>query len=224
MRIIIMGGDKHVYYLAKSFIRRHYHVTIINRNASHCHHLAHNLKATVVLGDGSKPTVLEEAGARRADYFLALTPFDQDNLIACQIAGTIYGVPRTVALVNDPDNEDVFKKLGVTVAFSSSQIIASLIEQRSSFEDITTLMPVADGRVTVNDVVLHESSPVVGKTLQDLNLGEHGLLVACIIRGEDVIVPRGSSQLQAEDHLLVIGRTEMMTEKLHLLTGEAILD
>jgi len=64
-------------------------------------------------GDGSEPAVLEEAGARQADVLISLAPYDPDNLVACQIAQKLFGVPRTLALVNDPDNEAVFQQLGI---------------------------------------------------------------------------------------------------------------
>lgn len=143
MRIILVGGDKTVYYLARQFVRRQYHVTIINRDYARARELAEHTKATVVLGDGTDANRLEEAGARRADAVLALTDHDPDNLIISQIAARRFGVPRTIALVNDPDNEAVFQRLGVHVAFSSTRIIGTLIEQETDFDNITALMPLA---------------------------------------------------------------------------------
>lgn len=218
MRVIVIGGDKTVYFLARHFVQRKYHVTIINRDASSCRDLAHTTHATVVMGEGTDVTRLEEAGARQADVLLALTPHDQDNLIACQIAQKHFGVPRTIALVNDPDNEPIFQKLGVTVAFSATRIIGSIIEQETDFEEITTLMPLAKGRINVTDVRLDPASSAVGKTLIDLELNGDSL-IACIIRGEEVIVPRGSTTLQANDHLVLISHPENQAHDLSVLCG-----
>ncbi len=218
MRIILIGGGKIVYFLARQFIGEGYHVTIINRDPQDARELAQRTRATVVLGEGSSPERLGEAGAMRADVVLALTEHDQDNLIACQLAKRLYGVRRTLALVNDPDNEDLFQKLGVGVAFSATRVIASLIEQQTNFDDITRLMPIANGRVNVTDLHLHPGAPSIGKTLQEIPLSE-GSLVACIVRNEEVLVPRGATRLQAEDHLILISHPEHEERDLRVLCG-----
>lgn len=220
MRIIIVGGDKTVYFLARQMVAKHYHVTIINRDLARCKELAEQTKATVVFGEGSSPERLEEAGARRADAVLALTSHDQDNLIVCQIAQKRFGVPHTLALVNDPDNETVFHKLGIKAAFSATRIISTMIEQRAHFDDITALMPIAQGRINVADVRLKEDSPAIGKTLQELELTE-GSLIASIIRNDEMIVPRGSTRLEAEDHLILLSHPEHQEQDLITLLGEA---
>lgn len=214
----MIGGGKIVYFLARQFLVEGYHVTIINRDAQDARELAQQTQATVVVGDGSNPERLEEAGALRADVVLALTEHDQDNLIACQLAKRLYGVQRTLALVNDPDNEDLFQKLGVGIAFSATRVIGSLIEQQANFDDITRLMPIANGRVNVTDVHLPKEAPSVGKTLQEISLSE-GSLVACIVRDEEVLVPRGATRLQADDHLVLISHPEHEQRDLRMLCG-----
>ena len=218
MRIILIGGSQTVYFLARQFVRRKYHVTVINRDGARSRQIAQQTKATVVLGDGTDVQRLEEAGARQADALLALTNQDQDNLIACQIAQRMFSVPRTIALVNDPDNESVFKQLGVTVAFSSTRIIGSILDQETGFEEITALMPLAQGRVNVTDVRLKADSPAIGKTLLELELSDNSL-VACIVRDDEVIVPRGSTRLLADDHLVLISHPEQQKFDLTTLCG-----
>lgn len=219
MRIILVGDNSRtVYFLARQFVRRRYHVTVINRDPVYSKELAQQTKATVVLGDGTDVNRLEEAGARQADVLLALTSQDQDNLIACQIATKRFGVPRTIALVNDPDNEPIFAQLGVTTAFSATRVIGSILDQEASFEEITQLMPLANGRINVTDVRLDKDAPAVGKTLQELPLKENSL-VACIIRDEQVIVPRGATRLEANDHLVLISEPDDMGEALAVLCG-----
>lgn len=220
MRIILIGGDETVYFLARQLKHKEHDVTIVNRNAAHCDLLFRQTDALVINGDGSDQKTLEEAGARRADVLLALTPYDQDNLVACQIAQSIYGVPRTIALVNDPDNEEVFQKLGISHAFSSTRIIATMIEQQASFDDIKHLMPVGAGKLHVSDVEIDRDSPAVGKPLLELGLSDQ-TLIGCIIRDNEVIIPRGSNQLHVGDHVLVISKPGNEHD-LTLLTGEQV--
>ncbi|RME44411.1 MAG: TrkA family potassium uptake protein [Caldilineae bacterium] len=221
MRVIIIGGGKMVYFLARQFAGKGYHVTLINRNPAEAKALSRQLKATVVLGDGSTPATLDEAGARRAEVVMSLTPHDQDNLVACQLAQQMFGVPKTIALVNDPENETVFRQLGVTLAFSATHIIAKLIEEQAQFEAITNLIPVAEGRIHITEVSLTDGSPAVDHTLQSLRLPK-GALIASILRGEETIVPGGSTRLQSGDRLIVISQPENYGQALRALAGEAV--
>jgi len=221
MRVILLGGGETVetiYFLARLFVRRGYDVTIVNPYAAEAEMLARRVKATVLLGDGSDPTILEEAGARQADLVLSLTPQDPDNLVACQVAQKLYGVPRTLALVNDPENEQVFRQLGITEVFSSTKVIGSLIEGRTVFDEITHLFPADEGRLYVTEVVLDEKAPVIGKALQELDLPSESL-VAAIIRDGQVVVPRGQDRLQVADRLIVIALPEHHEHLLRTLAG-----
>lgn len=219
MRVIVVGAGKILYYLARQFASKGYRVTLIISDAAEAVTLSRRVKALVLYGNGSDPNVLEEAGVRRADVVVALTAKDQDNLAVCQIAHQMFGVPRTVALVNDPQNEEVFRELGVSVAFSSTQIIARILEERAGFEDIANLIPLAEGRVTISEVALREGSPAVEMSLRDLTLPE-GALIGGILRAGEVIVPRGDTHLRGGDRLIIISRPDCYDQVLRILTGE----
>jgi len=218
MKVLIVGGGKTLYFLCRNFTAKGYEVVIINRNREECVQLARQLAATVVCGDGSDPGILKEAGAMGAHALLAITPNDQDNLVICQLASLQFGVPRAVALANDPENAEVFQKLGVS-AFSTTHIIGSLIEQRASLEQITNLLPVAEGRVNVTEIILDNGSPVAGKLMKDIELPENAL-VAVVIRDNQPIVPRGASQLLAGDRVVLITLPENHGPALKAFTGE----
>jgi trk system potassium uptake protein TrkA len=218
MKAILVGGGKTTYFLARQFIDKGYHPTIINRNPAEARRLSEQVQALVILGDGSDPAILAEAGARRAEVLVALTPHDQDNLVACQLARQMYGVPRTVALVNDPENEPVFIKLGVSVAFSATQVIANLIEQKMDFEAITNLIPAAEGRINITEVILRPGAPAIDHTLQELDLPGNSL-VAAIVRDGQVLVPRGNSLLVVADRLILVTLPPSHGQTLRALLG-----
>jgi trk system potassium uptake protein TrkA len=221
MRVILIGGGETietVYFLARLFAARGYQVTIVNPHPAEAQMLSRRTEATVLLGDGSDPGLLEEAGARRADIVLSLTAYDPDNLIACQIAQKLYAVPRTMALVNDPDNETVFRQLGINLVFSATRIIGSLIEGQTVSDEVTHLFPAAEGRLHVTEVVLPEDSPAAGHSLEELSLPKEGF-VAAIIRGEKVLVPNAGSRLEANDRLILIARPESQENVVNILTG-----
>jgi trk system potassium uptake protein TrkA len=218
MKIIIVGGGKPLYFLCRSFTAQGHEVAIINRSQSECTQLSRQLSAMVVCGDGSDARILKDVGAMGAGVVLAITPNDQDNLVICQLASLQFGVPRTIALANDPDNADVFEQLGVT-AFSTTHVVSSLIEQRASLEQITNFLPVGEGQVNVTEILLDPGSPVIGKRLMDLHLPANAL-VAVVIRRNRPIVPRGPDDLQQGDRLVLITLPENHGPVLKVFTGE----
>lgn len=219
MKAIIVGGDTIAYFLARTFVDKGYRVTIIDRDPEECRILSRSLKATVVLGEGSLPKILEEAGAAAAHVLIAVTPHDQDNLMACQVAARRFGVPKTLSLVNDPENVEIFRRLGVSAAISTTDVMTMLVEQHADFEEIKNLLPVAEGRINITEIALSNDSPIVGQALHEIDLPE-GALVAGILRGAEVLVPRGSSSFQRGDRLIVISLPEKQSEVLALLLGD----
>jgi len=193
-------------------------LTIITPDEENAISLSRKLKATVLTGNGSDPAMLQEAGAYQADVLLALTARDQDNLIACQIAQDRYGVPKTVALVNDPENREIFEELGVSVAFSATEMLGSMIEQQTTSADIRNLVPVTDSGVTITEVVLAENSPAVGSAIKDLKL--QGAVVACVVRRGRVMLAQRRSHLMAGDRILLISEDETYGQAQKILTGE----
>ena len=218
MKVMIVGGGRPVYFLCRTFLAKGHQVTLINRDQDECVRMARRLKATVVHGDGSNPGILEEAGAHGTDAVVAVTPNDQDNLAICQLASMQYEVPRTIALVNDPDNEKVFQKLGVT-AFSTTRTIASMIEQRTALDEITNLIPVGEGKVNLTEIKLQTTSPVVGKTLRELSLPPDSL-IAVVLRSGEAVVPRGDTALRAGDQIVLITLPANHGAVLRAITGE----
>lgn len=218
MNVIIVGGGQTAYFLARQFERKGYHPSLIVRNPDEAKTLAHQLQSLVILGDGSSPAALEEAGARRVDVMICLTPHDEDNLVACQLARQLYGVPRTIAVVNDPENEDIFAKLGVSAAFSASRLIATLLEQRVGFEEVINLVPAEEGGLNVTEIILRPGAPAVDKTLLELELPP-GSLIAGIIRADQSLIPRGGTRLHLADRVLVITTPECHQTALRALLG-----
>lgn len=218
MKVIIVGGGNTLFFLCRKFTAKGYHVIIINRNKEECVQLNRQLTTMVVCGDGSDAEILKEAGAMGADVVLAITPNDQDNLVICQLASLQFGVPKVIALANDPDNTEVFEKLGVS-SFSTTQIVSSLIEQKASLEEILNLLPIGGGKVNVTELVLGADFRTAGKLLKDIDLPENAL-IAVIIRDSKALIPRGGSDLRPGDHVVLITLPENHGPVLKALIGE----
>lgn len=221
MKVILVGGGRILYYLARQFIRKDYVVQIVTPVVEEARELSQRLNRPVLAGDATDPRILEEAEAVRADVVLALTPNDEDNLAVCQIASQMYKVPRTIALVNDPENEEIFHKLKVSVAISATRILSIILEEQAGFEEIGKLISVAEGHVSVAEIVLRQDSPAAGTTLELLALPEDAL-IGGIIRTGKVMIPKGASRLLSEDRLILIATDTSMDEAMRMLLGDEV--
>ena len=219
MHIIIVAEQKLAYFLCRTFQAKNYEVTVINRDREDCSWLARRTSATIVLGEASSPQVLQDAGAETVDAILAAAPRDEDNLVICQLAEMKFHVPRIISLVNDPDNEQVFRQLGIANTFSTTLLLSSLIEQRVDSVGISNLIPVAEGKITVTEVRLTEKSPAAGKAMSEIKMPENSL-VACVLREDQAIVPRGTTVISGSDRLIVISVPQNLSAAMKTLTGE----
>ncbi|MCM8780486.1 MAG: TrkA family potassium uptake protein, partial [Candidatus Omnitrophica bacterium] len=173
----------------------------------------------VIQGDGCDPRILEEAGVDRADVVAAVTGEDEDNLIICQLAKEKFGVQRTVGRINNPDNEHTFSELGVDVPIDSTQIIAKIIEEEVSFSDFVNLMSFKRGKLAIVRVDLPLDSPAINKKVQEITLPADSVLVS-IVRGDEVIVPKGNTVLQVGDDVIALTLIGNEPQLLELLVGK----
>ena len=129
MYIVIIGGSKIGYYLSKALLNQGHEVLIIEKDPHICERLEDELGSCCMRGDGCETVVLNEAGLNRADVLIATTGQDEDNLVSCQVAKHRYKVPRTISLINNPINENIFKKLGIDATVSVTNTILDHVEQ-----------------------------------------------------------------------------------------------
>jgi len=218
MYIIIVGAGKVGFFLAKRLCQSRHTVSIVEKDKAICEEIAKQLNTLVINGDGCDPRILEEAGVERADVLAAVTGDDEDNLIICQLAKERFKVQRTVSRVNNPDNEHTFAELGIDVPIDSTKIIAKIIEEEASFSDLVNLMSFKRGKLAIVRVDLLDGSPVINKQIQDIQLPPDSVLVS-IVRGEEVIVPKGDTLLKAGDDIIAITLVGNESQLLNLLVG-----
>ena len=219
MYIVIVGAGKVGYFLAQRLILNKHTVSIVDKDKQICEEIAKELEALIVDGDGCDPHILEEAGIARADVVAAVTGDDEDNLIICQLAKEIFKVNRTVGRINNPDNEHTFSELGVDVPIDSTKIISKIIEEEVSFSDFVNLMSFKRGKLAIVRVDLPDDSPVINKQIQDIQLPPDSVLVS-IVRGEEVIVPKGDTVLKPGDDIIAITLIGNEPQLLNLLVGK----
>ena len=219
MHIVIVGAGKVGYFLAKRLHHNKHTVSIIDKDRAKCEEIVKEIDILVISGDGCDPRILEEAGLAHADVVAAVTGEDEDNLIICQLAKEKFGIRRTVGRVNNPDNEHIFSELGIDVPVDSTTIISKIIEEEVSFSDFVNLMSFKRGKLAIVRVDLPSESPIINKQVQDLRLPDDSVLVS-IVRGEDVIVPKGNTVLMPGDDIIALTLVGNEPQLLDLLVGK----
>jgi len=208
MYIIVVGGGKIGYYLARALLDEGHEVLVIEKESSKVGGICDELGSVCMRGDGCEAATLNEAGTDRADMLIATTGHDEDNLVACQVAKHKFNVPRTVALINNPKNETIFKKLGIDITVSSTNLILENIEQEMPTHPLTHLLAIRDKGLEVVEVKIPPDSTTVGKTIKELSLPPGSVLSLIIRKGEKPRIPRPETVLQPEDQIIAITNPE----------------
>jgi trk system potassium uptake protein TrkA len=219
MYVIVMGGGRVGYFLSRALLENNVEVTIIEASKDIFELVSHQVDCPVIFGDGSSTSVLEMAGARRANVFVAVTNHDHDNLIACQLAKQEFGVPKTIARVKNPQNESVMQQLGVDITVSSTAIITSAIQSELPHTRIRQVLDLHTGQLEIMEYRLDAASPVVGKRLREM-VFPPACNVVTIFRNGEAVVPRGETDFQAGDIVLTLVKLPIEPEIRRLLLGE----
>jgi trk system potassium uptake protein TrkA len=217
--ILVAGGGKVGINLARGLHASGHEVALIERDPARAASLANRLECPVFIGDSSTHDVLEKAGASRARVFVAATGSDQDNLIACQIANKVFGIPQTIARASNPKNEEVMTRLGVDSTVSSTSIIQQVIERELPTVRIKTMLNLPDGEFQILEYLLDAASPATGQLVRDIKLPTLSNLIA-ILRGKTTVVPRGDTQLNDGDLVMALVSKEQAGELQTALLGK----
>jgi trk system potassium uptake protein TrkA len=204
--IVIIGGGKVGFFLARHLIERDYEVTLVEKEASRAEWIEHQMgSVSVMVGDGDEMAILATTGIERAGVLIACTGDDEDNLVACQLAKGRFGVPRTIARVNNPVNVHVFTALGIDVPVSATELLMGLIESEVTGSQAVRGVAVKSSGANLVDVALTDVSRYVGRRVDEVDLPS-GDLVVCIVRAGEPVMPRPEEVIRAGDELIVYSR------------------
>ena len=203
MRMIIVGGGKAGWNLARILLERRHTVSLIERDRQRCEKLADDLDAAIFRGDGTNVAVLEAAGAQNADCFMAVTGSDQDNLVASQVAQDHFHAKKVISRVNDPRNIETFRVLGIRNTVSSTEVLTKMIEQEADLAHMHLIATLNQGKAGICSMTLPEDTALDGVALKDISLPA-GTLVISLIRRGVLTIPNGSTILQRGDELVAV--------------------
>ncbi|HVE64366.1 MAG TPA: TrkA family potassium uptake protein [Mycobacteriales bacterium] len=203
MRVVIAGAGSVGRSIARELIDNGHELLLVEKEQS-------NTKPASVPGaewlvaDACELAQLERAGLESCEVVVAATGDDKVNLVVSLLAKTEFAVPRVVARINHPKNEWLFTEAwGVDVAVSTPRMLTALVEEAVSVGDLVRLMSLEQGRASLNELTLASDSPVVGRTVGEVEWPSDSALVA-ILRGGRVLVPSAQMPLEPGDELLVV--------------------
>ncbi|OAG26939.1 Trk system potassium transporter TrkA [Thermodesulfatator autotrophicus] len=212
LRVIVIGAGEVGYYLADRLSLEGHHIVVIDKDEDKIKRLERLLNVMAIQGSGASAKVLEEAGIKETDLFVAVTSSDEINLIACLLARE-YGVPRKVARVRSedylsPDSPLNEQKLGIDLIINPARVLADEIVKLSEITEATDWAEFARGKVVLMGYVVKEGSPLAGLSLADLRelRALYDFVIVAIIRNNETIIPRGSDVIKLNDKIFVIAK------------------
>ena len=219
MRVVVAGAGSVGRSIARELLANDHEVTIIDHQPTSMR-VAQVPDAEWLLADACELPTLTEAKVDECDVIVAATGDDKANLVVSLLAKTEYGVPRTVARVNNPKNEWLFDEAwGVDVAVSTPRLMTALVEEAVSVGELVRLFTFQQGQTWMAEFTLEESSPVLGRTVGEVELPGDTVLVA-IVRDDRPIAPSPDDQLEAGDHLMFLSSPDAEAA-LRTLLGKA---
>jgi trk system potassium uptake protein TrkA len=204
MYIVIIGGGRVGYYLTKSLLDEGHEVVVIEKDAVICNIINEELGGICIRGDGCEATMLAEAGTERADMLIAVTGDDEDNLISCQVAKHKFNVPRTISRIRNPKNEALFKKMGIDITISSTNVILESIAEVVPTHPLTHLMTVHDQGLEIVEIKIPLDAPTTGKPIKQLGLPKGCTLILDIVKDRNPFVPNQETLIEGGEQIIAV--------------------
>ena len=218
--VMIVGGSRIAFYLADQLLSTGIEVHIIERDPERCVSLADKLPHAVIINaDGSDQQVLRAEGIAECDAMVTLTNMDEENLIISMYAHHV-GVPKVVTKINRVEYIDVFRDRGIDSVVSPKLLTADGIVRyvRSMYnaepEAMLALYRLADGLAEAMEFIATAHTDNLGRTLREITL-KPNILIACIVREGEVIIPRGDDRILEDDSVFVVAAAQHKIAELN---------
>lgn len=216
MKIIILGAGEVGGNLAQNLTKEASDITVVDTNADRLRELEDRFDIRTVRGMASHPDVMREAGADDADMLIAVTNADEVNMVACQIAHTVFRTPTKIARIRsrayvNPEFGSIFSNEAMPVdhIVNPEQVVTEDIQRLIDNPGALQVMDFADGQVQLVGIKAYYGGPLVGKELHYIR--EHmpnvETRVAAIFRGDSAIPPEGNTVIEADDEVFFIAAT-----------------
>ncbi|NHK27660.1 Trk system potassium transporter TrkA [Parvularcula flava] len=230
MRVIVCGAGRVGYGIATRLAREKFNVTIIDQDKELVRGVTERLDVRGVVGNGSYPDTLVEAGAKEADMLIAVTYSDEVNIVACQIAHTLFDVPTKIARIRsqsylDPKYADMFSRtnIPIDVIISPEEEVAEAVLQRLSTPGAFEIKPFADGRIWALGVRLSPECPILNTPLRQVAelFPDLRITIVGVKRKKKIFRPHADDQLQEGDDIYFVADRTKVDRALQILGQSA---
>ncbi len=223
MKVIVCGAGQVGSNIARYLASEGNNVTVIDQSAELIQKISDTLEVQAMVGFASHPNVLEAAGAADADMIIAVTLADEVNMVACQVAHSLFNVPTKIARVRhqsylQPIWADLFSRehLPIDVIISPEIEVARAVARRLQVPGAFDMIPLADGRVRVIGVVCGQNCPIINTPLRQLTglFPDLNIEIVAIVRNDKPIIPSGDDQMLAGDEVYFVCDTNHVTRAM----------
>ncbi|HEY5719446.1 MAG TPA: Trk system potassium transporter TrkA [Gammaproteobacteria bacterium] len=215
MKIIVLGAGQVGSSVAEILASEANDITVVDTNVALLQELQDRYDLRTVYGHASHPRVLAKAGAEDADMVLAFTNSDETNMVACQIAYTLFRTPTKIARIRSPEylsRPEIFAQdaLPVDVLISPEQLVTDYVQRLIEYPGALQVLDFANGLVSLVGVKAYYGGPLVGHELAELRRHMPGIetRVAAIFRGGSSVLPEGETVIEADDEIFFIAAKE----------------
>ena len=218
--IIVVGGGQVGKNVTRTLLELNHEAVLLEQRRDRYALLDEEFGHRVRYGDATELSVLEGAGIRRpADVVVAVTGDDEDNIVICQLAKELYGIPKIVARVNDPRNQAHFDLLGIVPSVSATEMVMALVQHEMPQHELVHLVQLTRENLEIVEVEVGWKAPAAGKRVEQLRLPETVRLISVMREGVAEIAV-GSTMLRPADQVLAILEPGGEGELRKLLVGE----
>jgi trk system potassium uptake protein TrkA len=223
VKIVIVGAGEVGFHIANRLAHEKKDVVVIDKNPDAVRRISDNIDVQTIIGSGSSPSVLQDAGIKSADILLAVTNIDEVNLVACLVTNLISPSTKKLARLSDSEYDQYHDTFRENAPFIDTVInpeieVVKTIDELISVPGAVELNEFADGRVKIVGIKVNPDASLTETKLADLPqiIGNQPPLIAAMVRDEKLIIPRGNDHLQAEDLVYFISTEENLTETLKI--------
>src|SRR5690606_28894336 len=229
MKVIICGAGQVGYGIAERLSQEDNDVSVIDTSASLVNAITETLDVRGYVGHGAHPDILAKAGAEQADMIIAVTLYDEVNIVACEVAHALFSVPTKIARIRaqsylQPEYSDLFSRrnMSIDVTISPEIEVGKMALRRISFPGATDIVRFADDHIAMVAIECMEDCPVINTPLQQLSQLFPDLMatVVAIYRNGSLTIVRSADQLQVGDLAYVICQKEHVRRTLGLFGHE----
>lgn len=223
MRIIVCGAGQVGTSIARHLANEDNHVTVIDNVPELINHISDTLDVKALVGHASHPTVLEEAGAHEADMLIAVTAYDEVNMVCCQVAHSLFNVPTKIARIRNqnylkPVWKDLYRhdRLPIDVIISPEMEVARALNHRLHVPGAVDTIPFADGQIKVIAVRCTQECPILNLTLERIKREFKDIAVGIvgIVRDGVLLIPEEKERLQFGDQVYFVADTRHVSRAM----------